>query len=209
MTVINNRNTNVFRGQRRIFVGGAWVTLAAAAALASIPGDDGSTYYDPYGYVPVAQPVCRGVTAEGCRLSWQSVATEDGGQQSQCVQYCRRGGTIPVAASAAGLAASGAVQQAQAATADPQNATPAGCSLVIYSDQAFGGQSAPTDQNQPQLSDVGWDKAISSIQVKAGTWDFYSDDNYGGDTMRLTAGQYAALADWDKLISSFMCSQSP
>jgi hypothetical protein len=49
-------------------------------------------------------------------------------------------------------------------------------------------------------------KEISSIQVQSGTWDFFTGDDYGGNTMRLTAGTYPTLTpDWDKKINSFMC----
>jgi hypothetical protein len=193
VTVINNRTVNIFRGPRRIFVGGAWTTLIAATALT--PLVIGSTYFDPDGYVPVAEPVCRGQTPEGCTLNWQSVPTDGGGTNTQCVQYCRRGRTVPVA-------------QPQALTSYAE--APAGCSLVIYAEPNFGGQSAPTSDNQPDLSSVGWDKAISSIEVQAGSWDFFTVDNFGGDSMQLTPGKYGNLdADWNKQISSFMCSQAP
>jgi len=56
------------------------------------------------------------------------------------------------------------------------------------------------------LSESGWQNEISSIQVQSGTWDFFTADNYGGNTMRLTAGTYPTLTpDWDKKINSFMC----
>jgi hypothetical protein len=56
------------------------------------------------------------------------------------------------------------------------------------------------------LADSGWQSAISSIRVQAGTWDFFIDGNYGGNTMRLAAGIYPTLTpDWDKKISSLMC----
>ena len=58
------------------------------------------------------------------------------------------------------------------------------------------------------LSESGWQDAISSIQVQSGTWDFFTDDDFGGNTMRLATGTYPMLTpDWDKKINSFMCVQ--
>jgi hypothetical protein len=80
------------------------------------------------------------------------------------------------------------------------------CQLTMFSDANFAGTSAPTGDNQPNLSESGWQDEVSSIQVQAGTWDFFTDDDYGGNTMRLTAGAYPMLTpDWDKKINSFMC----
>jgi hypothetical protein len=54
--------------------------------------------------------------------------------------------------------------------------------------------------------DSGWQNAVSAIRVQAGTRDFFIDDNYGGNTMRLTPGTCPTLTpDWEKKISSFMC----
>ena len=44
--------------------------------------------------------------------------------------------------------------------------------------------------------------------MKSGTWDFYSEPDYGGQMVRLSPGQYANLEGWDKEISSFMCTQT-
>jgi hypothetical protein len=42
--------------------------------------------------------------------------------------------------------------------------------------------------------------------VQSGTWDFFTGDDYSGNTMRLSAGTYPTLTpDWDKKINSFMC----
>src|SRR5262249_37076462 len=64
----------------------------------------------------------------------------------------------------------------------------------------------PTGDEQPRLSESGWQNQIASIQVQSGTWDFYSEENFGGEAMRLTPGPYAALApEWTKRIGSVMC----
>jgi len=40
------------------------------------------------------------------------------------------------------------------------------------------------------------------IQVQAGTWDFFSEENFGGESMRLSAGPYPMLApEWSKRIA--------
>jgi hypothetical protein len=52
-----------------------------------------------------------------------------------------------------------------------------------------------------------WDKEISSLDVRAGTWDFFTEANYRGTMLRLTPGQYESLQAWDKQISSFRCAQ--
>jgi hypothetical protein len=80
------------------------------------------------------------------------------------------------------------------------------CQLTIYADPDFAGLSAPTSDNQPVLSDTGWKDEISSIQVQTGTWDFFSTENFGGESIRMAAGSYPMLApEWNKKIGSFMC----
>ena len=64
------------------------------------------------------------------------------------------------------------------------------------------------DVDQPRLADNGWKNEISSIQVKAGTWDFFSEDEFAGENMRLAPGPYPELGpQWTKHIGSFMCVQ--
>jgi Beta/Gamma crystallin len=83
------------------------------------------------------------------------------------------------------------------------------CQVTIFSEANFAGAGVPTTEEQPRLSESGWQNQIASIQVQCGTWDFYSDENFGGETMRLTAGPYPALPpEWTKRIGSFMCVQS-
>jgi len=82
------------------------------------------------------------------------------------------------------------------------------CQLTIFSEPNFAGASAPTGDGQPNLSETGWRNEIASIEVQAGTWDFFSDENFGGQSMRLPAGTYPMLApEWSKRIGSFMCAQ--
>jgi Beta/Gamma crystallin len=197
--VINNRYVNIFRGPRQIWWAGAWVSLAALAVIPAvwIAGLE----YEPWGYVALAEPVCSGVTPEGYRLTWRDVPTDTGVLIPQCVAYYPRGRAAPaVAVGAVPGQAVGAAQPVAAAMAQ-------GCLVDIYSQAAFTGMSSDVAADQPRLSDYGWDKQISSLDVKSGTWDFYSEADYGGQMVRLPPGQYGNLEGWDKQISSFMCTQ--
>ena len=153
----------------------------------------GGSYWYPDGYVSIAGPACTGYTPDGCELHWREVDFADGGDAPQCVQYCPQVGPPP----------------AQIATLPPPPPIPQGaCQMTIFSDPNFAGTSAPTGDNQPNLSLTGWRNEISSVQVQAGTWDFFSDENFGGEQMRLPAVPYPMLApEWTKKIGSFMCVQ--
>jgi hypothetical protein len=202
ITVINNVNVTIFRGTRTIFWAGRLRTLLAAELLAGVYLS--GTYYEPDGYVALAEPVCRGATAEGCALSWRNVPTQDGDSMAQCVQFCQR-----TPAGRTRLATAAAADPAAAATPPGPAAMAQGCEVMIYSDPSFAGTSADVTSDQPQLGADGWDKEIASLEVKAGTWDFYAEDNYGGQTIRLPPGRYGTLEAWSKQISSFMCAQTP
>ena len=44
--------------------------------------------------------------------------------------------------------------------------------------------------------------------MKSGTWDFFTDEDFGGETVRMGPGPYPDLGpDWTKKIGSFMCVQ--
>ena len=80
------------------------------------------------------------------------------------------------------------------------------CQLAIYSEPNFGGTNATATDEQPNLSANGWQNQIASVQVKAGTWDFFSDQQFTGETMRLAPGSYADLGpQWTRHAGSFMC----
>jgi hypothetical protein len=189
ITTIRNRRINVFAG-RRIWWNGGWRTLIGISLLTGWAiGDE---FYYPEGYVTYAKPLCTGFTDDGCALRWQDVATDDGGTIAQCVEACPKvRKPVAVAAPAAPVAAA------------PRQ----GCEVVVYQDKNLAGQSFKTTEDQPLLNDQ-WNKQISSIQVVAGTWDFSTDPQYGGDAMRLAPGSYRDLgANWDDQISSFLCVQ--
>lgn len=183
----------VDRGQRFVSLHGVRHALVPIGALGvAVIGD--STWY-PDGYVPMEGPACAGPTADGCQLQWRTVDFEDGDGESQpqCVQYCPRPGPPPP----------------EAAALPPPPPLPEGggeCQTTVYSDPNFGGNSAPTGGSQPVLSTTGWHNEIASIVVGAGTWDFFADENFNGEVLRLTPGTYPRLApEWTRHIGSFMC----
>jgi hypothetical protein len=90
----------------------------------------------------------------------------------------------------------------------PPPMTQGACEISIYSEPNFGGTNATATDEQPTLSEIGWQNQIASVQVKSGTWDFFSDQQFTGETMRLAPGSYADLGpQWTKHAGSFMCVQ--
>jgi hypothetical protein len=171
-----------FAGQRRFFIS---VGVLGVVLI-------GDSYWYPDGYVSIMGPACTGFTPDGCQLRWRMVDFEDGGSAAQCVQYCPQSGPPP----------------AKVATLPPPPvlAQAGNCQLTIYAEAEFAGLAAPTTDNQPLLSETGWKDEISSIQVQAGTWDFFSAENFGGESIRMAAGSYPMLTqEWNKRIGSFMC----
>ena len=171
------------RGQRRHFV-----PLALLGVVLI-----GNSYWYPDSYVSMEGPACTGFTPDGCQLQWRMVDFDDGGGEPQCVQYCPQVGPPPE----------------QVATLPPppppvpENGV---CQTTIYSEPNFAGNSAPTGDSQPNLSQTGWRNEISSIVVGAGTWDFFSNENFGGESLRLPPGTYPTLSpEWTRRIGSFMC----
>jgi Beta/Gamma crystallin len=99
------------------------------------------------------------------------VAFEDGGSEWQCVQYCPRSGPPPA--------------QTVALVAPPPAPPNARCELAIFAEPGLAGPSAPTGEDQPRLGEAGWRNQIASIDVLAGTWDFFTDEEFAGENMRL------------------------
>jgi hypothetical protein len=212
------RRIGINRDRRRIFVNNRWRTLIPLIALGTFMYDDETYFAD--GYVSMAEPGCTGYAEDGSRLRWMAVPTEDGGSEYQCVAYStQRNRTVteitvpeepmaetpPVAPpSTTGV---GPASEPAVASPEPGAAPATGCELLIYSEANFKGLSAPVDENQTSLSEDGWQNEIASLQIKSGTWDFYSDEAYAGEMMRLSAGSYPTLdPKWNKHIGSFMCS---
>jgi hypothetical protein len=138
----------------------------------------------------VPQPICTGITENGCALQWVDVPTEDGFIEPQCVQFCPRD-VEPVAAAVVAAPPAPVVSEGR-------------CELAGYSDPEFQGSEFETSESYPALEH--WNDQIASLRVKAGTWDFFSDENYGGDVMRLEVGDYPDLGEqWSYQISSFLC----
>jgi hypothetical protein len=214
----DRRRVVINRDRRRFFVNNRWRTLIPLIALGTFAVGYETYYAD--GYVPLEEPVCSGFSEDGSRLRWMAVPTEDGGSEYQCVAYStQRNRTVteivvpsgPVAEEAppAPPAETTGVGPANepAAVADVPPAPATGCELLIYSESNFQGLSSPVDENQASLEEEGWKNEIASIQIKSGTWDFYSDEDFGGEMMRLGAGTYPTLdPKWSKHIGSFMCS---
>jgi len=212
-----SRHVYAVRGPRRIWMGDAWRTFVPLAALTGIYV--GATYFEPDGYVAAAQPACSGISEDGCTLRWQEVPLEGGGSDMQCVQYCgpRIGSArAPVVAApvsppivAAPPATVGSVPVSPAPTAaDDMAQAPQvpGCAMTVFADANFGGISSPVQEDEPKLSEVGWQNEIGSLQIQSGTWEFFSDEDYTGDAMRMKPGQYGNLGpQWNKRIGSFMC----
>ena len=181
-------------GPKRIWVGGRWKVFVPFTAIGAVT--IGGAYYWPDAYINVGRPYCEGVTADGCRLNWQFVKFDDGGGAYQCVQYCPRP-NAPTPPQAVALVPPPPVPQAGA------------CEVTIHSEPNLAGQDATTGDEQPALSQTGWQNAIASIEVKSGVWDFFADENFSGNNMRLRPGTYRTLGpDWTHKINSFMCVMS-
>ena len=93
------------------------------------------------------------------------------------------------------------------APAPEQTGAATGCDMTVYNNPNFAGDSESVTQGESELNDA-WDKKIASIQVKAGIWDVFAEAEYGGESMRLTPGNYNSLGDqWSGKISSVNCSE--
>jgi len=191
--MLNNKAWPIHSGPHKIWWHGGWRAFLPFTALSAVV--IGGAYYWPSAYVSVARPYCAGVTPDGCQLNWQMVGFEGGGGEWQCVQYCGRPGVPPP-------------PQAVALTAPPPVAAGGKCELTIFAEPGFAGLNAPTGEDQPHLGEVGWKNQIASIQVQSGTWDFFTEDEFAGENMRLAPGPYPQLGpEWTKRIGSFMCVQ--
>ena len=190
---IANKPWPIHKGPHKLWWKNGWKTFVPFTAIGVVLV--GGAYYYPDAYVSVARPYCSGLTPDGCQLNWQEVPFEGGGAEWQCVTFCPRPNLPPPPKAVAMVVAPPA---------------PAGgrCELEVFAEPKFAGLNAPSDVDQPRLSDNGWKNEISSIQVKAGTWDFFSEDEFAGDNMRLPPGPYPELGpQWTKHIGSFMCVQ--
>ena len=199
-TRINQFYFSIFRGPRVIWWEGRRRLLIAPALIG--PLFFAGRRYEPDGYVVMAEPVCRGVTKEGCVLRWRDVKTEEGDVLAQCVQYCPKGRKEKPFTTADDPPPPGADGPDLASTPMAQ-----GCQVSIFSEPSLAGVSADATSDQTELATQGWDKQIASLEVKNGTWDFFTEANFGGDASRYAPGRYDMLENWDKQFSSFMCAQ--
>jgi hypothetical protein len=188
---LGNKKWPIHASPYKIWWKGGWKTWLPFTAIGAVL--IGGSYYWADSYVSVGRPYCTGITPDGCQLNWQHVGFEDGGGDYQCVQFCPRPSEPPPA-------------QAVALVAPPPQS--GACKLTIFAEAAFAGTNAPTTEDQPHLGEVGWKDQIASIQVENGTWDFFTEDDFHGESMRLAPGPYPQLTpDWNKHIGSFMCVQ--
>ena len=180
-------------GPKKIWWGNKWKWFVPITALGVVVL--GGAYYYPDAYITVARPYCEGITPNGCRLNWQRVDFEDGDSEWQCVQFCRRPGNPPP-------------PRTVALVAPPPPPQGGACQISIYSEPGFGGVNATASEEQPRLAENGWQNQIASVKVASGTWDFFSDQEFTGETMRLKPGDYPNLGpEWTKKAGSFMCVQ--
>ena len=191
---LHNKFWPIFKDSKFMWVGGHRRFFTPVGLLGVVLL--GGSYWYPDGYVSMEGPACTGYTQNGCQLQWRMVDFEDGGSEPQCVQYCPQVGPPP--------------PPEQVATLPPPPPLPenGACQVTIYSEPNFTGTSAPTGASQPDLSETGWRNEISSIVVRAGIWDFFTDENFNGESMRLPPGTYPTLSEeWTRRIGSFMCVQ--
>ena len=188
----NNKIAPLWQKNQKFWWHGHWKVWAPFSAIGVVL--IGGGYYYPDAYVGFARPYCTGLTPDGCHLNWQMVNFDDGGGDWQCVRFCPRPNALPP-------------PQAVALVAPPP--VPQGsCEVTIYSELNFAGTGVTTGEEQPTLSQSGWQNQIASIQVKSGTWDFFTDENFTGNNMRLQPGPYQDLGpEWNKKIGSFQCIQ--
>jgi len=181
-----------WRSPRRFWWGGGWRTLAVLGAIGTVYY--GTTLYQPYAYAAVPAPYCGGESEDGCRLEWRDVPTDEGGTVPQCVQFCPQGVTpAPISVSAA--------QAVPAPTGNEE-----GCEIKGFSEPDLGGESFTTGDNYPTMDE--WTNQVASVEVVSGTWELFTEAEYGGETIRLTPGPYKQLGDaWAYQIASFMCVQ--
>ena len=185
----------MFRDRRRVWVGGFWRTFVPIVALGGLY--IGSQYYDPDGYVALARPYCSGVSEEGYSLRWQEVPVEGGGTEWQCVQFRPRLAAVDLPPPP---------PPQTLVTPEPAPVQTAGsCEIIVYSEPNFAGMSSPASENLATLEEEGWKYEIASVQVIAGTWEFYAEDEFTGDSMRLPQGSHGDLGEWTKRIASLMC----
>jgi hypothetical protein len=191
---LHNKFWPIIKGSKFIWVGGHRKFFVPVGLLGVVL--IGGSYWYPDGYVSMEGPTCTGYTPNGCQLQWRMVGFEDGGSEPQCVQYCPQVEPPPPE------------QVATLPPPPPPLPENGACQVTIYSEPNFTGTSAPTDTSQPELSPTGWRNEISSLVVGAGIWDFFTEENFSGESMRLPPGTYPTLsAGWTRMIGSFMCVQ--
>src|SRR5262249_60595097 len=98
--------------------------------------------------------------------------TDTGATSPHCAAYYPRGRAAPAVATGAapGQTVGAAPGQTVGAAQPVMSAMAQACLVEIYSEVAFAGMSSDVAADQPRLSDYGWDKQNSSLDLKSRTW---------------------------------------
>lgn len=206
----------VVRDRPRLWIGDGWRTFPLYTAIGVWTFAGAALIAD--GYVNVASNACYGRTEDGCRLRWQELTLAEGGSDYQCVKFCKTrtaGGPVQLAEdddqTTGSTSPSGTTSASMSTGAGGVTAASAdgACDLTIYELPEFKGLSAANQEDRPTLDEEGWKNEISSVEIRSGTWDFFTEDNYRGETMRLKPGRYTALnAVFSQRIGSLMCNRT-
>ncbi len=80
-----------------------------------------------------------------------------------------------------------------------------GCDLTAYEHTNYRGESLRLRQDVPVV-EPRWNDRISSVIIRAGTWEVFEHIEYGGARTRLRPGRYSWVgAQLDDQISSLRC----
>ena len=111
------------------------------------------------------------------------------------MQYCARPGAPPPARTVALVA--------------PPPLRQGACEVSIFSEPGFGGTNATSADEQPHLSELGWRDQVASIKVAAGTWDFFTGEDFTGEVARFGPGEYPTSARSGAARPARSCACSP
>ncbi|MEH2418904.1 beta/gamma crystallin-related protein [Nostoc sp.] len=81
-----------------------------------------------------------------------------------------------------------------------------GAAVTLYNDRDFGGDSFQSGTNMSNLNRTAYNDQASSIKITGGTWRFWTDANFTGQSKALGSGSYSFVQDFglpNDSISSF------
>jgi hypothetical protein len=67
--------------------------------------------------------------------------------------------------------------------------------MTIYDHRGFTGESRVITGDIADLEDTGFDNTVSAVIIRSGTWTFFRDDDFEGESVTLGPGQYPNLDD--------------